>query len=226
MKAHDHKLAANLVILVKRPVSGRVKTRLGHEIGTQHACQYQRLWLSRLLHRLNSDSRFIVTLALSPDRAMYARLGAAEPRGHSHKRWQRRCAQGNGDLGQRLWRRLSQAQKRPMLVIGADSPRLRPQHLGMALARRGSCDFVLGSASDGGYWLIGRRAGLPCKRPLLDNPLNGVSWSSSRARADTIACLRAANYTVRVDLPILDDVDDLSSLRRHFASTSLYGDHA
>jgi len=68
-------------------------------------------------------------------------------------------------------------------------------------ARLDGSDFVLGPASDGGYWLFGSR-----RRPLPFGTFAGVRWSTAHALADTLASLPPCR---RVALgPVLDDVDD------------------
>ena len=70
---------------------------------------------------------------------------------------------------------------------------------------RGSADLVLGPAADGGFWAIGMRQP---QQGLLD----GVSWSTERALADTVARARARGLRVEL-LPTWTDVDRPEDLR-------------
>ncbi|MGI3170123.1 TIGR04282 family arsenosugar biosynthesis glycosyltransferase [Pseudooceanicola sp. C21-150M6] len=85
-----------LIIMVKEPRAGRVKTRLGREIGMVAAAWWMRHQVARLLRRLR-DPRWEIVLAVAPDRAVGSGV------------WPRdlaRVAQGLGDLGDRMGRLL------------------------------------------------------------------------------------------------------------------------
>jgi glycosyltransferase A (GT-A) superfamily protein (DUF2064 family) len=84
-----------LIIMLKEPRAGRVKTRLGKDIGLTAAVWWFRHQVKRLLRRID-DPRWNVVLAVAPDRAgMLRRVWPA----HFE-----RIAQGQGDLGDRMAR--------------------------------------------------------------------------------------------------------------------------
>ncbi|WP_407491814.1 DUF2064 domain-containing protein [Pseudooceanicola sp. MF1-13] len=62
-----------LVIMVKEPVAGRVKTRLGRDIGMVPAAWWMRHQLASLVRRLR-DPRWDLVLAVAPDRAVGSRM--------------------------------------------------------------------------------------------------------------------------------------------------------
>jgi len=85
--------AETLVIMLKEPHPGRVKTRLGRGIGLVPAAWWFRHQVRRLLREVE-DPRWDVVLAVSPD---------AE--GLTSRVWPAhfvRVAQGSGDLGDRM----------------------------------------------------------------------------------------------------------------------------
>ena len=85
-----------LYVMLKAPAAGRVKTRLGREIGMVAAAWWFRHQVRALLRRLD-DPRWELVLAVAPDGAVNA--------GH----WPAhlpRVAQGRGDLGARMARLL------------------------------------------------------------------------------------------------------------------------
>lgn len=187
-----------VVVMVKEPVAGRVKTRLARGIGAVHACRFYRTATTNLIARLATDPRWQLMLAVSPD---IARAGRSWP---AHIA---RMTQGRGDLGQRMQRVLDRAPRGPVLIIGSDIPDVSPRHIADALARLGNADTVIGPASDGGYWLIGAR-----RSPRIPRPFAGVRWSSAHTRTDTLANL--GDCTVS-DAVTLDDVDGPADLERH-----------
>lgn len=182
-----------LVIMVKEPRPGRVKTRLAADIGTVAAAWWFRHQVRGLLHRLR-DPRWGILLAVSPDRAgLQSRVW---PGGFA------RIPQGRGDLGARMIRAMRSVGG-PVCVIGADIPGIRPEHIARAFKALGSHDAVFGPAPDGGYWLIGLRH--PARATLQD-----VRWSTEHALADSVAAL-PGHRIARIDmLRDVDTVDDLA----------------
>ncbi|MCE8529311.1 TIGR04282 family arsenosugar biosynthesis glycosyltransferase [Ruegeria pomeroyi] len=186
-----------LVIMVKEPHPGRVKTRLGRDIGMVGAAWWFRHQTRALIRRLR-DPRWRIVLAVSPDaEGMASRVWPADLA---------RRPQGRGDLGQRMARQLRAASKGPVCLIGADIPGVTRAHIARAFAALGGAEFVFGPAPDGGYWLVGaaRRYALP---PGL---FGDVRWSSEHALGDTLAGVRGHRVAL-VDM--LQDVDTAADLR-------------
>ncbi len=186
-----------LVMMVKEPVAGRVKTRLARETGTAAALRFYRTACANLIRRLGADPRWQLVLAVSPDRSVRSR---AWPAGIV------RIAQGPGNLGDRMGRRLREHGPRATLIIGSDIPAIRPAYIARAFRLLSRSDAVFGPAADGGYWLVGMKP----DRPVPDIFRN-VRWSSSHTLEDTLANLdgRKVSFT-----EMLEDVDDAASLSR------------
>lgn len=183
-----------LVVMVKTPRPGRVKTRLGRDIGTVPAAWWVRHMSARLLRRVR-DPRWQVVLALSPDRDVASRIWPVDlPR----------RPQGYGDLGQRMLVQLRAAPKGQVCLVGADLPGLRRTHIARAFAALGHADFVFGPATDGGFWLIGAGP----RRPA-PGALNGVRWSSRHALNDSLTALQGARIALVDHLSDVDTVADL-----------------
>ena len=164
-----------LVIMVKEPRPGRVKTRLGRDIGMTAAAWWVRHQTRRLIRNL-VDPRWRIVLAVSPDRE-----------GLQSRIWQKgidRLPQGPGNLGDRMARML-RSTTGPTLIVGADIPGITKPHIAdafNALARHAS---ILGPAPDGGYWLVG----LKHPRRAAPNLFENVRWSSEYALEDTAKSL-------------------------------------
>ncbi len=178
----------HLVIFVKAPRLGAVKTRLGAEIGHINAWRFYKSMLARLWRHFGKERCWHTSLAISPDR------GAA--------RWPRalqRRGQGQGGLGRRMARAMAGSDG-PVVLVGGDIPDLRSGHIRQAFRALRRADTVFGPAEDGGYWLVGLRRGR-----WADRLFRNVRWSSAHALADTIANLPVtARY---VKLETLRDVD-------------------
>lgn len=191
-----------LIIMLKQPVMGRVKTRLAREIGPAEATRFARISARATIARLARDARWRTVLAIAPDTAVAAR---AWPPGCA------RTGQGRGDLGARMARLLAPAV-RPALLVGADIPGVSPAIIAAAFRLLRRHDAVFGPAEDGGFWLIGLNRQAP-RRGLFA----AVRWSSPYALADTVAGLQQARiaYVAR-----LADVDNAPSHRRFAALAS------
>jgi len=190
-----------LVIMVKEPRAGRVKTRLGRDLGMTAAAWWFR-HQSRALIRRVQDPRWQVVLAVAPDKAgLNSRVWPAHL-----PRW----PQGRGDLGDRMGRMLRAAAPGPVCVIGADIPGIRPVHIADAFRTLGNHDAVFGPAPDGGYWLVGLKRARPVPPTLFAN----VRWSTQHALADTIATLPDHRIARIATLNDVDTIDDLPMTKR------------
>lgn len=184
-----------LVVMLKVPRPGRVKTRLGKDIGMTAAAWWFRHQVTALLRRIE-DPRWDVVLAVSPDSdGLRSRVWPAH-----FDRW----PQGHGNLGDRMIRMMRRARG-PVCVIGADIPGIDRAHIARAFASLGAHDAVFGPAPDGGYWLIGAKTGSKLPKTALD----GVRWSSSFALSDSARALAPRRVAFVQTLADVDTVDDL-----------------
>ena len=196
-----------LVVMLKEPRAGRVKTRLGRTIGMTQAAWWFRHQTARLLRDLE-DQRWDIVLAVSPDfEGMSSRVWPAHLA---------RFPQGRGNLGDRMKRALTLQGTGPVCVIGADIPGLRRHHIAAAFRALGSSEAVLGPAPDGGYWLIGLKRARPAPRGLFE----AVRWSSSHAMADTLRSLAPLRVAFVDTLSDVDEADDLPMTRACLHATS------
>ncbi|WP_164660734.1 TIGR04282 family arsenosugar biosynthesis glycosyltransferase [Tropicibacter sp. Alg240-R139] len=188
-----------LVIMVKEPRPGRVKTRLGRDIGMVGAAWWFRHQTRRLIRRLR-DPRWRIVLAVAPDReGLESRIWPLDLL---------RAPQGRGDLGDRMARMLRGMPPGPVCVIGADIPGITRALVARAFEALGSHEMVFGPAPDGGYWLVGakRASALPI------NMFVGVRWSTKHALADTIATLPGRRIALVDELRDVDTKADLFRL--------------
>lgn len=183
----------------RKPVLGAVKSRLAARIGPVAALQFYRQTSLALLRRIENDRRWRIVIALTPDAAV--RTPGAWPPGVP------RLAQGSGDLGQRMARVFASDLRVPALLVGGDIPDISASHIARAFAALRAADIVFGPATDGGFWLVGRRP-----RLAMDTFFERVRWSSSHALADTMTNIPARYSVALVDT--LDDVDDAEAYAR------------
>lgn len=190
-----------VVILAKWPRSGRSKRRLAAAVGNRRATILARSFLRDTLALAQRCGAGRVLIAYAPlsARARFAALDNAvvlEPQGH-------------GSFGARLRRALAAglAMGERVVLIGTDSPTLRPSALRRAFAKLRAADAVLGPAEDGGYYLIGTRTLLP------DTLFERMPWSTAHVAEETLRRARDAALRIAL-LSRWYDVDDADSLRR------------
>lgn len=188
-----------LVIMVKEPRPGRVKTRLGRDIGMVGAAWWFRHQTRSLIRRLR-DPRWQIVLAVAPDReGLESRIWPADlPR----------APQGRGDLGDRMARMLRGMPPGPVCVIGADIPEISRARIRRAFAALGSHEMVFGPAPDGGYWLVGAKRAAALPLTLFKD----VRWSTEYALADTMASVPDLRIALVDELRDIDTQADLSNL--------------
>ncbi len=189
-------MTPKLVIMVKEPHPGRVKTRLGRDIGMTRAAWWFRHQTRALIRRVQ-DPRWQTVLAVAPDfEGMQSRVWPAHlPR----------VPQGPGDLGDRMGRLFRSLPPGPVCIIGADIPGVTKTRINAAFRALGSHDAVFGPAPDGGYWLVGMKRTGRIPTTLFQD----VRWSTEHALADTMASLPDQRIA-RVDR--LRDVDTVADL--------------
>src|SRR5262249_38381516 len=141
-----------LIIFLKAPRVGTVKTRLASALGPEAACAAYRCLVTTLLDQL--DGLKNVQLRFTPDEAQ------DEIRPWRRARWTL-APQGSGDLGTRLgtaFREAFAAGWQRVAIIGSDCPYVQRSDVNEAWTALENNDVVVGPAVDGGYWLIGLRA--------------------------------------------------------------------
>lgn len=189
-----------LVVLLKAPRIGSVKTRLAESIGPEAAlAAYQQLvatLLSNLAPLANVELCFAPTDA-DAEIAPWLRQGwVCQP-------------QAGGDLGARLQEvfvRHFQSGAERVVIIGSDCPEVMPADVESAWHALANHDLVLGPAVDGGYWLVG----LCAPQAHL---FTAMPWSTEMVLAETLR--RAGLSGLRVALlRELSDVDTEADWRR------------
>lgn len=193
-------MRGTVIIFVKAPRAGKVKTRLGAGIGMGRAAALFRIMTERTIAEA-VKGEWRTCLAVDPPSAITGWDIVWPPR-------LPRMAQGPGDLGTRMACAFKAAYSGPAIIIGADAPGLRARHLRQAFRALGRADAVFGPAEDGGYWLIGLS-----RRRAAPDLFKNVRWSTKHALADTLKTL--PRYYRTEMLESLQDIDvakDLSAL--------------
>jgi hypothetical protein len=202
--AADRVLAAQVVVIAKEPLPGRVKTRLTPPFTPAEAAAL-------------AEAALVDTLAAVADTPVARRVLALE--GVSG-RWLpdgfEVIGQRGAGLDERIAWALTDAQEAlaaPVVLIGMDTPQVTPGLLAAAAEPLVSdtADATFGMAEDGGFWLLGLRK--------IDPALVlGVPMSQPDTGSRQLARLERAGLRIR-RLPELIDVDTVSEAEHIAAAT-------
>jgi rSAM/selenodomain-associated transferase 1 len=184
-------VTAQIVVVAKTPVPGRVKTRLCPPCTPAEA--------ARIAAAALADTLDTVAAGPARRRVLAVDGGLPAPGG-----WTRLAQRGTG-LGARLANAFADAGP-ASLLIGMDTPQVTTAHLAEGSARLGRSDAVLGLAPDGGWWALG------LGDPRHAEVLRDVPMSTARTGALTLEALRGRGLRVAL-LPELRDVDTAADAR-------------
>jgi uncharacterized protein len=189
-----------LIVFVKSPRPGLVKTRLAAAVGAVHAAALYRAMAERVLRETASHRR--VVFFDPPDSG--ADIGTWLPTETCRP-------QSTGDLGARMasafqWAFDGGADR--VVLIGTDVPALSGDDVSGAFDALTRHDLVLGPAFDGGYYLIGLRQPAPA---LFD----GITWSTPAVLGQTLELAESLGLTT-TPLAARGDVDTVDDLRREW----------
>lgn len=190
-----------VLVFVRAPEMGRVKTRLAAEIGARAALRVYR----RLAEHTLTEAR-----ALGPGVAVRIHHTPADA-GGAVRAWlgdgPAYLPQADADLGGRMRAAFAAAFGegfRRVVIIGSDLPGLTAGVMRDALARLETHAVVLGPARDGGYYLLGMRE-------MIGGVFDGVPWSTDGVLRRTMEILRETGIEPAL-LETLGDVDVAADL--------------
>ena len=180
-----------LILFIKNPLLGKVKTRLAATMGDEKAL---RIYEALLAHTRE------VALQTPVDRYVYYGDYINEADDWAPGLFIKKIQRGE-DIGARMSNAFSEvlSERDGAILVGGDIPGLRPDILQEALEQLSSHDFVIGPAEDGGYYLIGMRAFEPAV-------FQGINWSTSAVFSGTIHAIQRLGKSFHC-LPLLADVD-------------------
>jgi rSAM/selenodomain-associated transferase 1 len=196
-----------LLVFVRAPELGRVKTRLAAELGAPLALAIHRYLgcrTARAVRRLQHHRVIVHYTGNDGAASVGAWLGNDLPM----------RPQVDGNLGERMTAAirvaLAEGASR-VVIVGTDCPSLDSAAIEAAFRALDSADVVLGPATDGGYYLIGMSGPHPS---LFEN----VPWSSPETLRVTLERARELGLSVamldeRRDVDTADDWRDW--LARH-----------
>jgi len=194
------KLNHTLLIFVKYPEPGGVKTRLAEDLGYEKAAEIYASMAESVIHNLSRSEEYKTVIFFDPPyrkREMENWLG---------KRYQLLAQEGNS-LGERMANAFDKtfslgAEK--AVIIGTDCLEITEEIISRAFQSLDEMDVVLGPAEDGGYYLLGMKESTS---EIFDD----ITWSSSQVLGQTINKIKTMGLKFSL-LKTLRDIDTISDL--------------
>lgn len=186
-----------LVIFVRNPILGQVKTRLAKDIGDERALA---IYLQLLEHTLK------ITRSLSFRKFIYYADEVSDYDLWSVPGYTKRMQSGT-NLGERMlnsFKELFEQGFTRIVIIGSDCLQLQTENLQEAVTLLESNTAVIGPASDGGYYLLGLTKLYP--ELFVNKP-----WSTDQVLTKTIDDFnnQGISYALLEELSDIDDITDL-----------------
>lgn len=208
-----------LLVFLKWPEPGRVKTRIANDIGAEKAAEIYRILVQRVIQRISPIYSELegVCWVFDPIEKEYEikdwitkelnNLGFTDLKRHIF--W----SQSDGDLGDRLQSAFEKAlflDYDRIIAIGTDCIELDSRTIESALVSLLSeRSIVFGPSFDGGYYLVGMRSNLGL------SVFRSISWSTSKVLKQSLdqAVSLDLEYTLLEEFNDVDTLKDWDSIR-------------
>ena len=185
-------MSASLIIFVKNPELGKVKTRLASSVGDEMALSiYKRLMHHTAIVAKESNAKSLVFFSeqIPPNDPIWEKDQFDYYQQH------------DGSLGDRIEAafEVALAKYDKAIIIGSDCPGINPALIEEAITALDQHDVVIGPALDGGYYLLGMSA-------LHRTLFRDINWSQSTVFNETIQSINELGLSYKA-LVALSDVD-------------------
>ena len=180
-----------LLIFIKNAEKGKVKTRLAQTVGEERALE---IYLALLSHTRK------IAQKVATNRLLFYSSFVDDDDNWSSGDFQKLVQRG-ADLGERMLNAFLEAFKThsKVVIIGSDCASLKPEIIQEAFHQLDHFPFVIGPATDGGYYLLGMTE-------AESTLFNHMEWSTETVLSTTLNRIRNLGKTYYL-LPELSDID-------------------
>jgi len=190
-----------VLLFVRAPEMGKVKTRLEKHIHSDTVLALYRHFVEDILNTLNSGGYDTIVFFTPPDREALVQewLGKHVPI----------LPQTGDSLGRKMRNAFSTvfaSGANQAVLMGSDFPDLDICIVDEAFASLQEKHMTIGPAKDGGYYLIGFRADT-----FRERIFSNIDWGTSCVFAQTIAQIKVATISCHF-LPPWNDIDTYEDL--------------
>ena len=183
-----------LIIFIRNPEKGKVKTRLAKSVGDEEALK---IYKSLLNHTKE------VVEAVDCKRFLFYSERIYENDGWSNQKFVKHIQKGQ-ELGIRMenaFQTLFDEGVQKAIIVGSDIAELSTDIIDDAFEQLDQSDAVMGKALDGGYYLLGM------KRPM-PTLFRDMVWSTSKVGLETEKRIHQLGYSLSF-VKTLSDIDHI-----------------
>ena len=211
-----------LIIFLKYPEPGKVKTRLAKDIGNEKACEIYKLLAENVIKTFSQKNpgTYTVHFFFTP-----------ADRETEISTWLKPILDDNQGIktqfrtqeGRNLGERMSNAFKeilqekgcKKCIIIGTDCPEIDATLIENAFGVLKEKDIVIGPCRDGGYYLLGMSRPVPVsfEQGFISDLFVDIDWSTDRVFEQTMEKVHKNNLSCGI-LKILMDIDTIEDLYR------------
>ena len=196
-----------LLIFLKYPEPGKVKTRLAQYIGKEKAAHIYSVMAETIIHHVSKSREHKTIIFFDPPE-----------RKSDVENWlpNNDCKflpQEGNSLGERMANAFSKAFSlgaEKAVIIGTDCIDISNDLISQAFVELDRTDVILGPAEDGGYYLLGLKK-------LIPEIFNNIDWSTDRVLNQTLKTLREKGLRFQL-LQTLKDIDTANDLNDELLS--------
>jgi rSAM/selenodomain-associated transferase 1 len=192
-------MSRHLIIFIKNPVLGKVKTRLAATVGEARALEvYEQLLAITRNAARGADCH----------RQLYYSDTIYWDDAWDADHFSKHVQEGN-DLGERMCHALGASFAQGVtsaVIIGSDCPEISSTIITDAFTHLETHDVVIGPAEDGGYYLLGMTT-------LHPEFFIGKLWSTADVLPDTLRDMERLGLSC-TQLPVLTDLDNEEDFQR------------
>ena len=181
-----------LIIFIKNPVLGKVKTRIASHAGEAAALDIYKNLL---------DHTRIVVGSIEATRLLFYSDRVQRLDQWPEKKYSKNLQMGD-DLGERMLNAFKIATEYDKkIIIGSDCPGITQELIEEAYISLDYHDVVIGPSHDGGYYLLGMNT-------LVPELFHHIPWSTDQVLLETVKILQQKRLLYKL-LPMLRDVDTI-----------------
>jgi rSAM/selenodomain-associated transferase 1 len=188
-----------LLIFIKNPEPGKVKTRLAATVGNQKAYQIYKKLLS---HTLKTAS------GVDVQRQVWYSSFVDSNDFISESTFVKK-AQSGKDLGARMLHAFKTGFDdgyKNIVIIGSDCPDVTTRIIEQAFDQLNKHDVVVGPSADGGYYLLGMNK-------MHGDLFSDIAWSTEHVMEQTLEKINDLSLSLSL-LTELNDIDTIKDLKK------------
>lgn len=198
----DKVLKNVLIIFVKYPEPGKVKTRIARELGDERAAKIYSHMAGTIIKEVSSSDCYRSVIFFDPperEKEIKGWIGSGSF-----------IPQRGNTLGERISNAFGAVFSRgadKAVIIGTDCPDVSQETVEDAFGSLAEKDAVLGPAEDGGYYLLGLRSHAP-------EIFRDIDWSTDRVLDQSIKRINERRLSLKL-LETLTDIDTVNDLSKY-----------